>query len=133
MAWSASVRAARRLLPVRRNTGYTNLGIIGERLVQVKPLCWMGSSKRNLLALPGEVEDMFGYALYLAQVGKKHDCAKPLTGFGSAGVLEVVEDWEGNTYRAVYTVRGSVTPRADMELIRERLKAAEHLAKELEP
>jgi phage-related protein len=115
----------------------------------VKPLCWVGSSKRDLLALPGEVVNEFGYALYLAQVGKKHGCAKPLTGFGSAGVLEVAEDWEGNTYRAVYTVRfasrvfvlhvftkkskrGGATPRADMGLIRERLRAAEHLAKELE-
>ncbi|MCX6634021.1 MAG: type II toxin-antitoxin system RelE/ParE family toxin [Acidobacteria bacterium] len=116
----------------------------------MKPLCWIGSSKRDLLILPGEVVDVFGYALYLAQVGKKHDCAKPLTGFGSAGVLEVVDHWESNTYRAVYTVRfasrvfvlhvftkkskrGGATPRADMDLIRERLKAAEHLAKELEP
>lgn len=113
-----------------------------------KPLAWVGSVKRDLLALPEEVIDTFGYALHVAQTGKKHEKAKPLHGFGSAGVLEVVEDWRGNTYRAVYTVRFSVavfvlhvfqkkakqgiaTPRQDMELIRERLKVAEQMAKEL--
>lgn len=55
--------------------------------------------------MPEEVQDIFGYALYLAQIGQKHDDARPLKGFGSAGVLEVVEDWHGDTYRAVYTVR----------------------------
>lgn len=113
-----------------------------------KPLAWVGSVKRDLLALPEEVIDTFGYALHVAQTGKKHEKAKPLHGFGSAGVLEVVQDWRGNTYRAVYTVRFSVavfvlhvfqkkakqgiaTPRQDMELIRERLKVAEQMAKEL--
>jgi phage-related protein len=87
-------------------------------------------------------------ALYLAQDGKKHEQAKPLKGFGSAGVLEVVEDWDRSTYRAVYTVRfegvvfvlhifqkkskrGAATPKADIDLIRERLKVAEQFAKEL--
>jgi phage-related protein len=70
----------------------------------LKPLYWVGSSKRDLRSLPGPVEDLFGYALYLAQDGKKHEQAKPLKGFGSAGVLEVVEDWDRSTYRAVYTV-----------------------------
>ncbi len=100
------------------------------------------------MALPDEVIDTFGYALHLAQTGKKHGQAKPLHGFGSAGVLEVVEDWRGNAYRAVYTVRfaavvfvlhvfqkkaksGIATPRQDMELIKERLKAAEQIVKEL--
>ena len=113
----------------------------------VKPLAWVGSAKRDLLALPEEVIDAFGYALYVAQTGKKHEKAKPLHGFGSAGVLEVVEDWRGNTYRAVYTVRFSAavvvlhvfqkkakhriaTPRQDMEVIRERFKVAEQMAKE---
>ena len=115
---------------------------------ELKPLAWVGSAKRDLLALPEEVIDAFGYALYVAQTGKKHEKAKPLHGFGSAGVLEVVEDWLGNTYRAVYTVRfsaavfvlhvfqkkaqrGIATPKLDMELIRERLKVAEQMAKEL--
>ena len=113
-----------------------------------KPLFWVGSSRKDLLSLPEEVIDIFGYALYLAQIGKKHTQAKPLKSFGSASVLEVVEDWEGSTYRAVYTVRfacgvfvlhvfqkkskrGAATPKADMNLIRERWKAAERAAKEV--
>jgi phage-related protein len=101
------------------------------------------------MALPSEVVDVFGYALYLAQIGDRHDQAKPLRGFGSAGVLEVVEDWRGNAYRAVYTVRyaarvfvlhvfqkksksGIATPKPDVDLIKERLKAAATRAKELE-
>jgi phage-related protein len=119
-----------------------------DRAPSLKPLYWVGSSKRDLLSLPGPVVDLFGFALYLAQDGKKHDRAKPLSGFGSAGVLEVVEDWEGNAYRAVYTVRfvsavfvlhvfhkkskrGAATPKTDIELIRKRLKVAEQIAKEL--
>lgn len=99
--------------------------------------------------MPGPVVDLFGFALYLAQDGKKHEQAKPLRGFGSAGVLEVVEDWDRSTFRAVYTVRferavfvlhvfqkkskrGAATPKADIDLIRERLKAAEQIAKELQ-
>jgi phage-related protein len=114
----------------------------------LKPLYWVGSSKRDLLSLPGPVVDLFGFALYLAQDGRKHEQAKPLRGFGSAGVLEVVEDWDRSTYRAVYTVRfegvvfalhmfqkkskrGATTPKADIDLIRERLKVAEQMAKEL--
>ena len=113
-----------------------------------KPLYWVGSSKRDLLSLPGPVVDLFGFALCLAQDGRKHEQAKPLKGFGSAGVLEVVEDWDRSTYRAVYTVRfegvvfvlhifqkkskrGATTPKADIDLIRERLKVAEQFAKEL--
>ena len=116
----------------------------------LKPLYWVGSSKRDLLSLPEPVVDFFGYALYLAQDGKKHGQAKPLKGFGSAGVLEVVEDWDRSTYRAVYTVRfegvvfvlhmfqkkskrGAATPKADIDLIRERLKVAKQVAKELTP
>ena len=120
-----------------------------EEATGIRPLYWVGSSKRELLALPEDVVDVFGYALYLAQIGKKHEQARPLKGFGSAGVLEVVEDWEGNTYRAVYTVRfmcgvfvlhvfqkkakrGIATPKADLDLIRDRLKAAEQVARSLE-
>lgn len=96
--------------------------------------------------MPDDVQDTFGYALYLAQVGKKYEQTKPLKGFGSAGVLEVVEDSGGGTFRAVYTVKfgevvyvlhcfqkksthGIATPKPDMDLIRERLKAAEAHAK----
>ena len=91
--------------------------------------------------MPDEVQDSFGYALHLAQTGAKHAHAKPLKGFGSAGVLEVVESEAGSTYRAVYTVKvaaavyvlhcfqkkstsGIATPKPDLDLIRDRLKAA---------
>jgi phage-related protein len=116
----------------------------------VKPLYWVGGSKKDLMALPETVVDVFGYALYLAQLGRKHEQAKPLKGFGSAGVVEIVEDWEGNTYRAVYTVRfaesvfvlhvfqkkskrGAATPKRELNLIRERLKVADQMARELGP
>ncbi len=117
--------------------------------VQMRGLEWIGSTKKDLLALPEEVVNVFGYALYLAQTGSKHDQAKPLRGFGSAGVLEVVEDRRGDTYRAVYTVQyaarvfvlhvfqkksksGIATPKPDLDLIRNRLKVAAKRAKELE-
>ncbi len=120
-----------------------------EQPPSLKPLHWVASSKRDLLALPGEVVDVFGYALYLAQLGMKHEQAKPMRGFGSAGVLEVTEDLKGNTYRPVYTVRlasgvfvlhvfqkkskrGRATPKPDMDLIRQRLRVAERIAKEQE-
>lgn len=115
----------------------------------MKPLEWIGSAKKDLIALPAAVVDVFGYALYLAQIGAKHQQAKALKGFGSAGVLEVVEDSRGGAYRAVYTVRfatrvfvlhvfqkkaksGIATPKGDLDLIRSRLKLAEKRAKELE-
>ena len=116
--------------------------------IRPKPLEWVGSSKRDLKALPEEVVDVFGYALYLAQIGQTHAQAKALKGFGSAGVLEVVEDWRGDAYRAIYTVRfahrvfvlhvfqkksksGIATPKKEVDLIRARLRAAEKRAKEL--
>jgi len=99
------------------------------------------------MALPADVRKFFGHALDFAQRGDRHDAAKVLKGFGGAGVLEVVEDNLGGTYRAVYTVkfeeavfvlhcfkkkskRGIATPREDMDIIRARLKVAEMLAKE---
>ena len=107
-----------------------------------KPLFWIGSTRRDLKTFPDEVQDMMGHALDIAQQGKKHQDAKPLSGFGGAGVLEIVEDYAGNTYRAVYTVRfigavyalhafqkkskkGIETPKQEIELIRSRLKKAE--------
>jgi len=106
-----------------------------------KPIKWVGSTKRALDAMPEGVKDVFGHAIDLAQAGGKHPDAKVLTGFGSAGVLEVVEDDRGDTYRAVYTVKfagwvyvlhcfqkksksGIKTPKEDMDLIHARLKAA---------
>jgi phage-related protein len=69
----------------------------------LKPLIWVASSKRDLMAMPAEVQDVFGYALYLAQSGSKHEEGKPLRGQGSAAVLEAVEDWQGNTHTAPCT------------------------------
>jgi phage-related protein len=91
--------------------------------------------------MPEAVIDIMGYALPLAQHGLKHDQAKVLKGFGSAGVLEVVEDDDGNAYRAVYTVRfknavyvlhcfqkkshkGISTPKHEMDIVEARLKSA---------
>ena len=106
-----------------------------------KPLKWIASAKRDLDAMPDDVKDVFGHAIDLAQAGGKHPDAKVLSGFGSAGVLEVVEDHQGDTYRAVYTVKfagwvyvlhcfqkksksGIATPKHDMDLINTRLKTA---------
>ena len=114
-----------------------------------KPLIWVGSSKKDLCALPAEVRQFFGHALDVAQRGSHHQAAKVLRGFGGAGVLEIVEDDAGGTYRAVYTVRyreavfvlhcfqkkskcGIATPSEEMDIVRARLKVAENLAKELQ-
>ena len=108
----------------------------------MKPVHWMGSSLKDIRAMPADVQDAFGHALYFAQIGHKHAGAKPLKGFRGAGVLEIVENHDGDTYQAVYTVRliyavyvlhvfqkkskrGIATPQADLDLIRQRLKDAE--------
>lgn len=108
----------------------------------LKPVEWIGSSYKDFRSFPDDVQDHAGYALHLAQTGDKHEDAKPLKGFGGEGVLEVVSDHAGDTYRAVYTVKfalaiyvlhafqkksktGSKTPAPDMELIEQRLKVAE--------
>lgn len=107
-----------------------------------KPLIWVGTTLDDLKAFPEEVKDGMGYALHQAQTGAKHPDAKPLKGFGGAGVLEVVEDHDGNTYRAVYTVKlagfvyalhafqkksrkGAKTAQSDIEKVKSRLKIAE--------
>ena len=109
-----------------------------------KPLIWIGSSRDDLSAFPDAVRGVMGHALYLAQCGRKHDDAKPLKGFGGAGVLEIISAISGEAWRTVYTVRlagrvyvlhafqkkskrGAATPQADIELIRRRLKRAEEL------
>jgi len=79
---------------------------VGDPL-KVKRIIWIGSSRRDLKSFPAEVKDVMGYALYQAQVGRKALSAKPLAGFGGASVLEVIEDFHANTYRAVYTVKFS--------------------------
>ena len=107
---------------------------------ELKPVTWLGDSLRALKSFPATVRDEVGYAIFLAQRGDKHIAAKPLTGLGP-GVLEVVSDYRGDTFRAVYTVRlanrvfvlhafqkksrrGIATPQADVELIRRRLRRA---------
>jgi phage-related protein len=107
-----------------------------------KPPFFVGSSRDDLRALPDDVKDVFGYALYLAQTGEMHVRAKPLSGFGGAGVLEVVDHDKAGTYRAVYTVglagavyvlhvfqkksrRGIATPPREIDLVRARLRQAE--------
>src|SRR5437868_12440580 len=104
-----------------------------------KPLVWVGSSLRDLRDFPDDVKDEMGFALYEAQCGLKPTAAKPLRGFGGAGVLEIVSDYQSDTFRAVYTVRlgervyvlhafqkkskkGIATPKSDLELINRRLQ-----------
>ena len=109
---------------------------------QPKPVDWIGSSKDDLSEFPREVRTLFGFALHEAQLGRKHPDAKPLKGFGSAGVLEVLSRHDGDAFRAVYTVKlagriyvlhafqkksksGIATPQAVIELIKTRLKTAQ--------
>jgi phage-related protein len=107
----------------------------------LKAVVWIGSARTDLSAFPEEVKDSIGFALYVAQQGGKHREAKPLRGFGGAGIPEIVDDFDGDTYRAVYTVRfagrvyvlhafqkksktGIKTPKAEIDLIVSRLKRA---------
>jgi phage-related protein len=111
----------------------------------LKSVTWVGTSLKDLREFPETVQDHMGYALYVAQRGGKHQDAKVLSGFGGAGVVEVIKDHHGDTFRAVYTLRyaGSVyvlhvfqkksktgreTPRRDVELIKQRLREAEQIA-----
>ena len=115
--------------------------------LSLKPVIWVGSSRTDLRAFPEPVQDHMGYALYVAQRGGKHRDTKTLGGIGGAGVVEVVTDFRGDTFRAVYTVRyaravyvlhvfqkksktGRETSRRDIELIKQRLREAEQIAKE---
>ena len=107
-----------------------------------RPVAWVGSSKKDFRNFPDDVQDAMGFALYQAQIGNWHGSMKVLKGFGGAGVVELVESHQGDTYRAVYTVRlaeavyvlhsfqkksksGIKTPPQDMEMIKSRLKLAE--------
>lgn len=108
---------------------------------QPKRVRWVGNSKEDVSGFPEEVRRRIGGALWEAQIGRKAPYAKPLKGFGDAGVLEIVDDFEGETFRAVYFVRfaeavyvlhafqkkskrGVATPKADLKLINQRLKRA---------
>jgi phage-related protein len=107
-----------------------------------KPVRWVGSSKEDLKAFPEPAQKEVGFALWFAQIGGKHPHAKPLRGFGGAGVVEIIDDSDGDTYRAVYTIkfaefvyvlhcfqkkskRGAKTPSRDLDLIKSRLRVAE--------
>jgi phage-related protein len=107
----------------------------------LKPVEWIGSSRSDLQEFPEDVQQMMGFVLYSAQLGKKHIDAKPLKGFKGAGILEIVENFDGDTYRAVYTVKfegivyvlhsfqkkskhGIATSKQDIDLIEARLKRA---------
>jgi phage-related protein len=109
---------------------------------QRRPITWVGGSKEDLSAFPRPVKVKLGFALHEAQSGKKHRDAKPLKGFGGSGVLEIISDHGGDTYRGVYTVRfegvvyvlhvfqkkskhGIATPKRELDLVKERLKWAE--------
>jgi phage-related protein len=105
-----------------------------------KPLVWRGSSKSDFMAFPRTVQREMGYALFLAQMGERHHkTAKTLKGFGGGTVVEVGESYEGNAFRAVYTVRyhdavyvlhafqkkskkGVATPKTEIGLVERRLK-----------
>jgi phage-related protein len=108
---------------------------------QLKPITWMASTRKDLSDSPDEVKDAIGYALFLLQSGQKPANAKPLKGFGGASVLEIVEDFDGNTWRAVYTVeiagvifvldffqkkstKGISTPKHIIERIKKRRREA---------
>lgn len=110
-------------------------------------LIWIGSSRRDLRRFPGPVRRDIGFALYAAQQGDTDPAAKPLKGFGGASVLEIVADHQGDTWRAVYTVRYAEavyvlhafqkkskkaigTPKAELDLIHRRLAEAERLHRE---
>jgi phage-related protein len=114
---------------------------------ELRPLIWIASSLDDLRAFPDVVKQTMGFALYLAQIGGKHVSAKPLRGFGGAGVLEITDDFDRDTYRAVYTVRfqsavyvlhafqkkskrGIATPKRELDLIRARLHRAGELDRE---
>lgn len=122
---------------------YAKYGILNDMSsCTEKPLIWLGSSLDDLRTFPEDVKDSMGHALHLAQAGDKHHDTKPLKGFGGASVLEVVERHDGDTFRAVYTVRfaevvyvlhafqkksksGIKTPKEDLDLIQRRFKQAE--------
>jgi phage-related protein len=110
----------------------------------LKPLVWVGASRKDFSAFPDDVKSEMGYGLFQAQQGFRHRKARPLTGFGGAGVVEIVSDHRGDAFRTVYTVRfassvyvlhafqkksktGIATPQSDINLVRQRLREAEKL------
>ena len=111
------------------------------------PLEFVGSAEDDLFVFPPAVKRVVGFAIRIAQRGGKHPDAKPLKGFRGAGILEVISDFDGNTFRAVYTVKfkgvvyvlhafqkkskkGIKTPRAEIDKVRARLRDAQALHEE---
>src|SRR5882724_11007566 len=111
------------------------------------PLEFIGPSRDDLSAFPIEVKQCIGFALRAAQKGGKHPDAKPLKGFKGAGVLEIISNFDGDTFRAIYTVKlkgvvyvlhafqkkskkGIKTPKAEIDKVKARLKDAEALHEE---
>ena len=116
-----------------------------DLLHTIKPAVFVGSSRKDLQAFAAAVRREIGQALFEAQLGDHPANAKPLKGFGS-GVLEIRDNFDGGTYRAVYTVRfegvlyvlhtfqkkatrGIATPQRHLDLIRQRLRDAETIHK----
>lgn len=112
-------------------------------LPKVKPLEWLGNTRRAVSGFPKPVRQVIGQALYAAQLGDKHQDARPLRGFGGARVVEVISDYDGDTFRAVYTVQfrgvvytlhafqkksktGIKTPKKELNIIQQRLREAAH-------
>ena len=121
---------------------------MNRRRPDLREVIWVGDSKRRLREFPQPVQKDMGDALFIAQVGGKSPSAKPYRGIGS-GVLEIVEDHDTNTYRAVYTVklgeriyvlhcfqkkskRGIKTPQQEINLIKRRFKMAQEMEKDHE-
>ncbi len=112
-----------------------------------RPIVWLGSCRRDLRSFPREVRREIGLALYAAQQGDTDPAAKPMKGFCGASVLEIITDFRGDTWRAVYTIRfreavyivhvflkkskrGIATPKREIEVIKRRLAEAERLHRE---
>ena len=119
-------------------------------LPPTKPVVWIGSSRKDFRDFPDEVKSAMGYGLFLAQIGARHRKAKTFKGTGDAGVVEAFDDFRGDTFRTVYTVRfssavyvlhafqkkskkGIATPASDIQLIEQRLREAERIHKERSP
>jgi phage-related protein len=113
----------------------------------LKPVLWIASSQKDYRAFPPAVQQDMGFALFRAQQGRKHPNAKPLKGFGGAGVVEIVADHRGDTFRCIYTVRyahavyvvhvfqkkskrGVKTPKAEIDIIHARLRELDKRMKE---
>jgi len=118
--------------------------VVRQKPKRLRPVVWIRSSKEDLKKFPETAQSHIGFALQVAQRGGKHPDAKPMRGFGGASVIEIVEDYAGDTFRVVYTVKfevaiyvlhafkkkskvGASTPKHELSLIEERLKRAQEL------